>query len=411
MEKKKWFKTGLVVTGLMLFSMLVAGMSPAVAAPAPTTIKLGAVIALTGGMASGGKDVRAGYEIAVKHINDAGGVMVKEYNKKLPLELIIVDDESDSVKTTTRLDKLSSVDNVVAYLGGFSSDLNVVGMSTAEKNKVPWIGVTVAAEAPFKKGFKYIFVPFSLAGDQVATFFDLLDSIPKDQRPTKIGHLELQVDWGLESGEYIRDLAKKRGYTVVAEQKYAPPTKDFSSSIMALKSAGAEAIYSVPTPPQSIMIVKQMKELNFSPKVTCFIRGPDLSTYWDAMKQDANYIISDGNWDETMKFPGNDRVVKDYRAKDPNIASIGIPVGCAYSVLQILAKAIETAGTLDRETLRNTIGKVEMMTVRGPIKFKENGSAVIVYGFRQWQNGKNVQVWPKEVASGSLLLAPPWDKR
>src|SRR4030042_1574897 len=410
MEKKKWLKKGLLVTCVLVFMMLSA-VGHVLAAPAPATIKLGAVIALTGAMAAGGKDVRAGYEIAVKHINDAGGVFVKEYNKKLPIELIILDDESDSVKTTTRLDKLYSVDNVVAFLGGFSSDLNVVGMATAEKNKVPWIGVTVAAEAPFKKGFKYVFVPFSLAGDQVATFFDLLDSIPKDQRPTKIGHLEVQVDWCLESGEYIRDLAKKRGYTVVTEQKYAPPTKDFSSSIMALKSAGAEAIYSVPTPPQSIMIVKQMKELNFAPKVTCFIRGPDLSTYWDAMKQDANYVISDGNWDENMKFPGNDRVVKDYRAKDPKIASIGIPVGCAYAAVQILAKAIETAGTLDREKLRNTIGKVEMMTGRGPIKFRENGSAVIKYGFRQWQDGKNVQVYPKEVAISQLRLAPPWDKR
>jgi branched-chain amino acid transport system substrate-binding protein len=394
------------------FILMMSGlMGQVLAAEAPATIKLGAVIALTGAMASGGKDVRAGYEIAIKHINDAGGVFVKEYNKKLPLELIILDDESDAVKTTTRLDKLSSVDNVVAYLGGFSSDLNVVGMSTAEKNKVPWIGVTVAAEAPFRKGFKYIFVPFSLAGDQVVTFFDLLDSIPTEQRPVKLGHMELQVDWGKECGEYIRDMAKKRGYTIVADQKYAPPTKDFSSLIMDLKSAGADVIFSVPTPPQSIMIVKQMKELNYAPKVTLFIRGPDLSTYWDAMGKDANYVVSDGNWDETMKYPGNERVVKDYRAKYPQVTSIGIPVGCAYGALQILTKAIETAGTLDREKLRNTIGKVEMMTVRGPIKFRENGSAIIKYGFRQWYNTKNVQIWPKEVAVGELRLAPPWDKR
>ncbi len=410
MEKKKWLKKGLLVTCVLVFMMLSA-VGHVLAAPAPATIKLGAVIALTGAMAAGGKDVRAGYEIAVKHINDAGGVFVKEYNKKLPIELIILDDESDSVKTTTRLDKLYSVDNVVAFLGGFSSDLNVVGMATAEKNKVPWIGVTVAAEAPFKKGFKYIFVPFSLAHDQVTTFYDLLDSIPKDQRPRKLGHMELQVDWGLECGEYIREMAKKRGYTIVADQKYAPPTRDFSSLIMDLRSAGADAVFSVPTPPQSIVIVKQMKELNYAPKMTLFIRGPDLSTYGDAMGKDANYIVSDGNWDETMRYPGNDRVVKDYRAKNPAVTSIGIPVGCAYGAMQILAKAIETAGTLDREKLRSTIGKVEMMTVRGPIKFRENGSAIIKYGFRQWQDGKNIQIWPKEVAVGELRLAPPWDKR
>jgi branched-chain amino acid transport system substrate-binding protein len=410
MEKKKWFKKGLRVTVVLVF-MLMTAVSHVLAAEAPPTIKLGAVIALTGAMASGGKDVREGYEIAIKHINDSGGVFVKEFNKKIPLELIMLDDESDAVKTTTRLDKLYSVDKVVCYLGGFSSDLNVVGMSTAEKNKVPWIGVTVAAEAPFKKGFKYIFVPFSLAGDQVRTFFDFLDSIPKDQRPTKIGHLELQVDWGKECGEYLRDLAKQRGYSIVVEQKYAPPTRDFASIILDLKSAGADVVFSVPTPPQSIVIVKQMKELNYAPKVTCFIRGPDLSTYWDAMGKDANYIVSDGNWDETMKYPGNDKVVKDYRAKYPNVTSIGIPVGCAYGAIQILAKAIETAGSLDREKIRSTIGKVDMMTVRGPMKFRENGSGIIRYGFRQWFNGKNVLVWPKDVAVGDLLLAPPWDKR
>src|SRR5512135_813544 len=69
------------------------------AAAAPPTIKVGAVISLTGAMASGGKDLRPGYEIAVRHINDAGGVFVKEYNKKIPIELIILDDESDAVKT------------------------------------------------------------------------------------------------------------------------------------------------------------------------------------------------------------------------------------------------------------------------------------------------------------------------
>jgi branched-chain amino acid transport system substrate-binding protein len=393
-----------VLTAVMPFGRVLA-------APAPASIKIGAVIALTGAMASGGKDVKAGYDIAIKHINDAGGILVKEVNKKLPIELIVLDDESDAVKTTARLDKLFSVDNVVSYLGGFSSDLNVVGMSTAEKNKVPWIGVTVASETPFKRGFKYIFVPFSLASDQARTFFDLLDSIPKDQRPTKIGHMELQVDWGKECGDYIREMAKQRGYSIVADLKYAPPTKDFSSIILDLKSAGAEVVFSVPTPPQSIMIVKQMKELNYAPKVTLFIRGPDLSTYWDAMGADANYIVSDGNWHESMPYPGNDRVVKDYMAKNPDAKSIGIPVGCAYSAVQILAKAIESAGSLDREKIRSAIGKVEMTTVRGPIKFRENGSAVIRYGFRQWYNTKNIQIFPKEVAIGELRLAPPWDKR
>ena len=410
MRMESLLKKIFILIGVFIL-MTAVPVSQVLAAAAPATIKVGAVIPLTGAMASGGKDVRAGYEIAVKHINDAGGVFVKESNKKIPIELIILDDESDAVKTATRLDKLYSMDNVIVYLSGFSSDLNVVGMSVAEKNKVPWIGVTIAVEAMFKKGSKYVFAPFSMSTDQVTTFFDLLDSVPKEQRPVKLGHMELQVDWGMECGDHIREMAKKRGYTIVVDQKYAPPTKDFSQLILDLKSAGAEAVFSVPTPPQSIMIVKQMKELNYAPKVTLFIRGPDLSTYWDAMGKDANYVVSDGNWHESMPYPGNDRVVKDYMARYPDVKTIGIPVGCAYASIQILANAIERAGTLDRQKIRDAIAVTNMMTVRGPIRFRENGTAIIRYGFRQWLNGKNLQIWPKEVAVGELRLAPPWEKR
>ena len=212
-------------------------LSPLLAAePAPATIKIGATIALTGRMAAGGKDVKAGYELAVKHINDAGGVMVKQYGKKIPLELIVVDDESDPVKTTTRLDRLYSVDRVVAYLGGFSSDLNVVGMAAAEKHKIPWIGVTIAVEAPFNAGYKWCFAAFSMSSDQVRSYFDLLDSIPKDLRPTKIAHLELQDDWGKECAAYLRQTAKERGYAVVVDSKYASNSNDFSSLILQMRS-------------------------------------------------------------------------------------------------------------------------------------------------------------------------------
>jgi hypothetical protein len=52
-----------------------------------------------------------------------------------------------------------------------------------------------------------------------------------------------------------------------------------------------------------------------------------------------------------------------------------------------------------------------MMTIRGPIKFRANGTAIIDYGLRQWQNGKNVLIWPPNATKIKVILAPPWDKR
>ncbi len=403
---RKLWVFSIVVLPIVLFAF-----TSAFDQAAAQSIKIGAVVPLTGRMASGGKDLKAGYEIAVKHINAAGGIMVKETGKKMPIELIMLDDESDPVKTTARLDKLYSVDKVVAYLGGYSSLLNVAGMSAGEKNKVPWVGVTIAVEGPFKKGFKYIFAPFSMSSDQVKGFFDVLEMIPKNERPTKIAHFEEQSDWGMECGKYVRDMAKAKGYTVVVDQKYATAANDFSSLILAAKAAGADAVFSVPSPPQSMIIVRQMKQLDFSPKVTTLIRGPDLTTYWDAMGKDANYVLSDGNWHENMPYPGNKKLVQDFHALFPQEKNIGLPVGAAYAAVQILANAIEKAGSLDREKLRAAIAATDMITVRGPVKFRPDGTGIIKYGLRQWQNGKNELVSPSDVATAKLLVAPPWSKR
>jgi branched-chain amino acid transport system substrate-binding protein len=361
-------------------------------------------------MAAGGKDVKAGYDLAVKHLNDGGGIFVKEFNKKIPVKLIVLDDESDPVKTAARLEKLYSVDKVAAYLGGFSSEQNVAGMSIAEKNKVPWIGVTIAVEGALGKGFKYIFVPFGMSSAQTRAFFDLLDSIPKNQRPKKIANFELQADWGLECSKYLERFARERGYELLVE-KYAAGTKDYSSMILAAKSAGADALFSVPTPPQSIGLVKQMKELDYAPKITLFVRGADFWTYWQALGKDANYILSDGNWDEKMPFPGNEKLAKDYRASFPGVESIGLPVGPAYGAVQILANAIEKAGTLDREKIRDAIAATDMTTVKGPIKFRPDGSGIVVFGLRQWQDGKQWVVCPPDIATAPVKLAPPWNQR
>src|SRR6266850_2967593 len=138
---------------LGVLAALVGG--PGLAAAQP--VKVGAVVPLTGRYGSGGAQVRAGYEIAVEHINAAGGVSVA--GKKLPLELVILDDESDATKTVSRLETLAAQD-VVVYLGGFGSDLHAAAASVAEKNKTPYLGIAFALNKIHEQGFKYLFSPF-----------------------------------------------------------------------------------------------------------------------------------------------------------------------------------------------------------------------------------------------------------
>src|SRR5437762_6246726 len=93
---------------------------------AAQTIKVGAVVPLTGRYGGGGAQVGAGYEIGVEHVNAAGGVDVG--GKKLPLELVLLDDESVATKTASRVETLAA-QGVGACLGAFVLGLHAAAVS------------------------------------------------------------------------------------------------------------------------------------------------------------------------------------------------------------------------------------------------------------------------------------------
>src|ERR1700751_1432480 len=141
------------ILALLVLACLGLGPLPAWA----QAVKVGAVVPLTGLYGAGGAQIRAGYEIAVEHINAAGGVTVA--GKKMPIELILLDDESDATKTVSRLETLAA-QGVVAYLGGFGSDLHAAAAAVAEKNHIAYLGVAFALNKVHQQGFQYLFSPF-----------------------------------------------------------------------------------------------------------------------------------------------------------------------------------------------------------------------------------------------------------
>src|SRR5213594_356441 len=174
-----------------LLALLVAW--PALAAA--QTIKVGAVVPLTGRYGGGGAQVRAGYEIGVEHVNAAGGVDVG--GKKMPLELVLLDDESDATKTVSRMETLAA-EGVVAYLGGAGSDLHAAAASVAEKNKIPYLGIAFALHKIHEQGFRYLFSPFFKSPDIGPFTAELLKTIPASERPKTAAIFQEKTDWGRE---------------------------------------------------------------------------------------------------------------------------------------------------------------------------------------------------------------------
>jgi len=242
---------------LILLQIVVRGA--VAASPTPQTIPVGACISMSGPYSNLGGQAKAGYEIATEEINQAGGVFVKEYGKKIPLELIIQDTESVPMKAVSSMEWLYTSKKVVAYIG----EGNMVnGQAIAERNKIPALAVASPHQAPHERGLKYWFAPFCKSPDTARTILDVLDTIPAEKRPKSFASFEEQSDWAIEQAEALKKEAVKRGYKVVIAEKYPRITKDFSPLIMAAKNAGAEAVFSAPVAPDGMTMMRQMKELD-----------------------------------------------------------------------------------------------------------------------------------------------------
>jgi branched-chain amino acid transport system substrate-binding protein len=390
---------------LALLGLALLGMSPATAWA--QSLKMGAVVPLTGRYGAGGAQIRAGYEFAVEHLNASGGVPVG--GVKMPVELILLDDESDATKTVARLETLAA-QGVVGYLGGFGSDLHAAAASVAEKNRIPYLGVAFALQKIHAQGFRYLFSPFWKSPDIGQATQGLLALIPAADRPKTVAIFQEKTDWGREMATAWTEAGKAAGYQVVVQGEYAPGAKDYSDLILKAKSASAEAVLALPTPPDGMTMVKQMKELGYTPKLSLFIRAPDAQIWAQNLGKDGDYMVLAAGWHHAMKGAGvkelNDAHQKKFgRPADPL-------VGPAYACVEILAAAVSRAGFPDRERVRDAIAATSMNTVIGPVKFRPDGTGIVAQALLQWINGKQELVWPKESATAPLAFpAPPFAKR
>ncbi|MCR4406145.1 MAG: amino acid ABC transporter substrate-binding protein [Anaerolineae bacterium] len=379
--------------------------------PAPEFIEVGASIPLTGKFGSLGTQVKPGYVFAVQDINAAGGVYVKEYGKKIPIRLTIYDDESDPTKAVSKLETLYAEQNVVAYLGGAGSDMHAATAAIAEKNKVPYLGIAFALYSIHQQGYKYLFSPFPKSPAQARDVFEILNAeIPEGERPTKIAIFQEKTDWGKELCGLWKENAPKYGYEVVVYEQYAPKTEDFSDMILKAKAAGAEALFGMPTQPDGVAMFKQMAELGWTPKFSLIIRAPENVTWGETLGTVGEYVTIFPGWHHGEKFPGVEELNAKYQAEFGRPADL--LTGPAYACVQILANAIERAGTLDRDAIRDAIAATDMMTVVGPVTFNADGTGNVLNPLIQWQNGKLELVWPKDQATADFFYpAPPFDQR
>jgi branched-chain amino acid transport system substrate-binding protein len=372
------------------------------AAEAPKSIIIGALVSMTGPDALTGQPSKVGYQMGADMINAQGGIFVKEYGKKIPIEMVFQDMETNPEKAIARAEALNSRYKATAVVG--TTLINATA-DIFEKNKLPAVTMLVAIDSVFERGLKYYFTVGKLNSDSAKGFIGVLANLPKEKRPTKIAMAVEQTEFVTELAGFMKKEAAAAGMSVVYEGKYAMLSPDMSQIIMQAKNSGAEVFFGAPVPPDAITMLKQMNELGYHPRAIIFNRATDDQS-WAKMGDLVNYTIGSPDWVPGLNFPGVKELNQKVKAATGEDANYAIGPGVAS--IQVVAAAIERAGTLNRDKVRNAIAATDMMTVTGPVKFQANGKRQFaVPVVTQWQNGKTELVWPTNQGPKPLVYPRP----
>jgi len=373
-------------------------------------IRIGQAIALSGPLA-GGVAIAGGriYVMWVEEVNKNGGIYVKEYGKKLPVELIRYDDKSDIGTMTNLLEKLIVQDKVDFVFP-------------------PWGTAWLFAAAPIANKYGYILIggpggALKLKELKLPYFFQVLN-FSETQAPAlagifkEVGVKSAAVIYrgdlhGIEYGDAMVPFFKQKGIDVKMKKSYPPGIKDLSPLLKEAKSLGVDALCAASYPDGGMLLTGQSLELgiNFNALfITVTPFSPNL--YRDTFgKNVVEGVMGGGAWNAKTS-PGAKEFVDKFVARfgmEPDYWG-----GLYYwSSLQHFQQAIEKAGTLDQKKIRDIMAKDRFDTALGPFWYDENQYFVNHPGeIGQWQNGVFEVIDPGEKRTAPPLYPKPnWPKK
>jgi branched-chain amino acid transport system substrate-binding protein len=405
---------------LMAFALLLCGMvvlfaGSSQAMAADDTINIGVVLPITGSESKPGVYQKEGIELAIKQINDAGGIMVKSKGKKLKINEIFYDDGTDSKKSASLTERAMSSDNVVAVLGGYSTALGTAESVMADRYKTPWITTGAGATAIFGKGYQYAFGTLSavaLIGSTSAEFLGSLMDQKKLNKGLKVAMVVENTDHGTDYINGFNEWASKHpGYfQIVLTEKFELGATDFSGILQKVKSTKADIFLSDAHLPDYITMHRQYLQNGLHHQMISYgARGPEAAAR-QALGAGTDYIFAGIWWSNKLPYPQAKKFAADYKAFTGHDVDSWYAAP-AYDGMRIVAQAIEAAGSLDKNAIRNALKKAQLKDSVLPgqvLKFGADGQAVYPFVITQNKPDNKVDiVYPKDAATGEAVAPNP----
>lgn len=375
---------------------------------AQDVITFGAALSLTGRVSTEGRLVKAGYDMYVKTINANGGIKVGDKTYKVAIKYY--DDQSNAATSARLYEKLITEDGIKLLLGPYSSGITLAASVVNEKYQLPMVAAHAAATGVYSRGFKYLFATLTPVDQYTGNMIKMAaEASPRAQRVALIHENALFPQASIDAADRQ---AKAAGLEVVYKEAYPTGTKDFSAMLAALKSRNPDVLIVAGYTGDMIVMARQTAEQGVNLKMLGFTLGPTLPGFVEALGSRAEHILEPVQWSATMSW--KDEMFGWTAAQFAQMCEKEVGHACDYhppqsfAALQVYQRALEKAGSLDPQKVRDALAQTDLMTAYGPIRFNSAGQNIAKgMAVVQMQKGKPLLVYPVDGAQAKLVYPIP----
>lgn len=353
------------------------------------TIKIGLNMELSGAVSAYGNQEKDGAELAIKEINDAGGVLDKK------LELVVKDNKSDSAEAASVSANLTS-NGVVAIVGPATSGATKATMPSITKAQVPIITPSATDDAITVQNGKVQDFVFrscfqdSSQGSIMAKF--AADNLKKTKA----------IILGDNSNDYATGLAKafKDAFTgtIVDEQNFTADDKDFQAVLTKIKAEDFDAIYVPGYYAQAGQIIKQAREMGIDQTILGADGFSDPALIDLASKDNVTNVYYTNHF--SVKAPATDSAAEFLtNFKEAYDAEPSAFNALTYDAVYMIKQAIEDAGTANSVKIKDALAKLkDFEGVTGVMTMDENHNPkkdIVVIGLTNGEESSAETVSPE----------------
>ena len=388
-------KTGTVtaVLGTAVAAPLLGGIG---CSPKKEFILIGHPNPSTGPLSGFGEASPWADERAIEAINKEGGIYIREYGKKLPIRLRMVDTESDSSKAADLAAKLILNDKVDLMVALHTPDTVNPVDAMCERYQVPCISLDSPVEPWLEGGpYNWSFHSFWKVGSAANLFASMWNKFAGQTSKVVGGFWPNDPD-GVAWATVLKEKLPELGYRVVDPGRFPYINKDFSSFITLFKKEKVDIITGCLIPPDWATLWKQCHQQGYIPKIATIAKACLFPTDVEAIGGDlAQGLTTEIWWSPNHPFKSSLTGESSSEFCNAWTAETGKqwtqPIGFKYAAFEIAFDALKRAQSIDKEKIRQAIAATDMDTLVGHIKYNnENYSETPLVG-GQWVKGKK---WP-----------------